>query len=88
MLNEYVMLYIGIPPSLKASQSLISLGATMLPPRSKLTTLLCLPVAVTMQPMTTLGSPIVTQIGKCDVGSIWAKEAQLVERKPSDSLNF
>lgn len=35
MLTEYVMLYIKIPPSLKASQSLIPLGATMLPPRSK-----------------------------------------------------
>lgn len=38
--------------------------------------------------MTTLGSPIVTQIGQCDVGSIGEKEAQLVERKPSDSLNL
>lgn len=37
-----------------------------------------------MQP----GSPIVTQIGKCDVSNIGEKEAQLVEQKPSDSLNL
>lgn len=41
-----------------------------------------------MQPMTTLGSPIVTQIGKSDVGSTGEKEVQLVELKPSDSLNL